>query len=143
VPHDNAKDAIEKIRPYVEGKTVIDVMNAVGENLGLTISCTTSTAEETQKKLPNAKVVKAFNTVFAQNQSTGIVAGEKLTAFIAEDDLQAKQTVAKLTQDIGFDPVDCGPLISARYLEAMAILIINLAYNYGLGPKMGYKLVKA
>ena len=81
--------------------------------------------------------------MFAQNQSTGKVAGEKLTAFIAGDDLKAKQTVAKLTQDIGFDPVDCGPLVSVRYLEAMGILIRNLAYNYGVGPKMGYKLVKA
>jgi len=143
VPHDNDIDAIEKIKPHVDGKTVIDVMNAVGENLGLAISCTTSTAEVTQKKLPNAKVVKAFNTIFAQNQSTGNIAGEKLTAFIAGDDLKAKQTVVKLIQDIGFYDVDCGPLISARYLEAIGILIINLAYKYGMGLKMGYKLVKA
>jgi predicted dinucleotide-binding enzyme len=45
-----------------------------------------------------------------------------LTAFVAGDDLKAKQIVAKLTRDIGFDPVDCGPLKAARYLEAMAIL---------------------
>lgn len=143
VPHGNANDAIEEIRPYADGKTVIDVMNAVGANSDLAISCTTSTAEETQKKLPKAKVVKAFNTVFAPNQSTGKVGGEQLTAFMAGDDLKAKQTVAQLTRDIGFDPVDCGPLKSARYLEAMGILIINLAYNYGMGNKMGYKLVKA
>jgi hypothetical protein len=51
--------------------------------------------------------------------------------------------VAQLTRDIGYDPVDCGPLKAARYLEAMGILIINLAYTYGTGNKMGYKLVKA
>jgi 8-hydroxy-5-deazaflavin:NADPH oxidoreductase len=143
VPHENANDARDEIKQFSEGKIVIDVMNAIGTNMGLGISCTTSSAEETQKRLPKAKVVKAFNTVFAQNQSTGEVAGEQLTAFIAGDDLKAKQTVAKLTQDMGFYPVDCGPLSSARYLEAMAILLINLAYNYGMGPKMGYKLVKA
>jgi predicted dinucleotide-binding enzyme len=109
----------------------------------LGISCTTSSAEETQKKLPQAHVVKAFNTVFAQNQSTGKVSNEQLTAFIAGDDLKAKQTAAQLTRDIGFDPVDCGPLKAARYLEAMGIMIINLAYNYGVGTKIGYKLVKA
>jgi len=143
VPHENANDAIEAIRPYADGKTVIDVMNAIGPKMDLGISCTTSTAEETQKKLPKAHVVKAFNTVFAPNQSTAKVSNEQLTAFIAGDDVKAKQTVAQLTKDIGFDPVDCGPLKAARNLEAMGNLIINLAYSYGMGNKIGYKLVKA
>lgn len=143
VPHNNADDAIEEIKPYADGKTVIDVMNAIGPNMELAISCNTSTAEETQKKLPQAHIVKAFNTVFAQNQSTGRVGNEQLTAFIAGDDLKAKQTVAQLTKDIGFDPVDCGPLKAARYLEEMGNMIINLAYTYGMGNKMGFKLVKA
>jgi len=143
VPYDNANDAREEIKPYADGKIVIDATNAIGANTELGISCTTSTAEETQKKLPKARVVKAFNTVFAQNQGTGKVGSEQLTAFIAGDDLKAKQTVAQLTRDIGFDPVDCGPLKAARYLDAMAVLIISLAYSYGMGPKIGYKLVKA
>ena len=143
VPYENADNAREAIKPFADGKVVIDVMNAVGENSELAISCTTSSAEETQKKLPKAKVVKAFNTVFAPNQSTGEVGGEQLTAFMAGNDEKAKQTVAQLTRDIGFDPVDCGPLKAARYLEAMAILIINLGYTYGMGNKIGYKLVKA
>jgi predicted dinucleotide-binding enzyme len=143
VPYENANNAIETIKQFADGKTIIDVMNAIGSNMDLGVSCTTSTAEETQKKLPKAHVVKAFNTVFAPNQSTGSVAGEKLTAFLAGDYLKAKQTVAKLTKEIGFDPVDCGPLKAARDLEAMGNLIINLAYKYGMGNKMGYKLVKA
>ena len=143
VPHENANDAIEEIRPYADGKIVIDVMNAIGKNMELGIKCTTSSAEETQKKLPKAHVVKAFNTVFAKNQSTGKVGKEQLSAFIAGDDLKAKQTVAQLTRDIGFDPFDCGPLRAARYLEAMAIMIINLAFERQLGTKIGYKLVKA
>jgi predicted dinucleotide-binding enzyme len=142
VPHENADNARENIKPYSDGKTVIDVMNAIGENMDLGISCTTSTAEETQKKLPKAHVVKAFNTVFATNQSTGKAGDEQLTAFYAGDDVGAKETVAQLTRDIGFDPVDCGPLKSARYLEAMGILIINLAFKYHLGNKTGFKLVK-
>ena len=143
VPHENADNAIENIKPYVDGKIVIDVMNAIGPNMNLGISCTTSTAEQTQKKLPQAYVVKAFNTVFAPNQSTARVGKEQLTAFIAGDNLGAKQTVAQLTKDIGFDPIDCGPLRAARNIEAMENLIINLAYKYGMGNKMGYKLVKA
>ena len=117
-------------------------MNAVGTNLELTISCTTSAAEEIQKKLPKAKVVKAFNAVFAKNQSSAKVGLEKLSAFIAGDDLNAKHIVGKLTKDIGFEPIDCGPLKSARYLEAMGILIINLGYNYKMGVDIGYRLTK-
>jgi len=143
VPHNNSVDAIENVRPFADGKTVIDVMNALGPKMELGISCTTSSAEETQKKLPNAFVVKAFNTVFAKNQSTARVGNEKLTAFIAGDDTDAKKTVAKLTGDIGFDPVDCGPLKNARYLEAMGNMLINLAYTYGMGTDIGYKLAKA
>ena len=143
VPHGSANDAVEAIRPYADGKIVIDVMNAIGPNMELGINCNTSSAEETQKKLPSAHVVKAFNYVFAQNQSTGKAGKEQLTAFIAGDDLKAKQTVAQLAGDIGFEPVDCGPLKAARYLEAMAIMIISLAYSYGMGTKIGYKLVKA
>jgi 8-hydroxy-5-deazaflavin:NADPH oxidoreductase len=143
VPHGNADEAINEISPFTEGKIVIDVMNAVGPRGDLGIICTTSTAEETQKKLPKARVVKAFNTVFASNQSTGKIGSEQLTAFIAGDDSKAKQTVARLTRDIGFDPVDVGPLKAARYLEAMGIMIINLAYSYGMGPKIGYKLVRS
>lgn len=143
VPHENANDAIESLGRFADGKTVIDVMNAIGPKMDLGISCTTSSAEETQKKLPKAHVVKAFNTVFAANQSTAKLGSEQLTAFIAGDDSKAKQTVAKLTKDIGFDPVDCGPLKAARYLEAMGIMIINLAYTYGMGNKIGYRLVKA
>ena len=143
VPHNNSVDAIENVKPFADGKTVIDVMNALGPKMELGISCTTSSAEETQKKLPNAFVVKAFNTVFAKNQSTARVGNEKLTAFIAGDDADAKKTVAKLTGDIGFDSVDCGPLKNARYLEAMGNMLINLAYTYGMGTDIGYKLAKA
>ncbi len=143
VPHDNTDDAVEAIKPYVDGKTVIDVTNAIGANMDLGIDCATSTAEQTQQKLPKAHVVKAFNTVFAPNQSTAKVGSQQLSAFYAGDDAEAKQTVAQLTRDMGFDPIDCGPLKSARYLDAMGILIINLAFKNGMGTNIGYKLVKA
>ncbi len=142
VPHNNLNDAIKEIKPYTNGKIVIDVTNAIGPNNELAIDCTTSTAEETQKQLPQAKVVKAFNTVFAANQNTGKIGNQQLTAFIAGDDLNAKQTVAQLTHDIGFDPLDVGPLKTARVLDAMGNMIINLAFTYGMGTKIGYKLVK-
>ncbi len=143
VPFDNIEDAVEKIKPFADGKVVIDATNAVNENLELSISCNTYSAEETQRRLPKARVVKAFNTVFATNQGVGKIGNEQLTAFIAGDDMKAKQTVAGLTIDIGFDPIDVGPLKSARYLDGMAMMLMQMAFQRGMGTKIGYKLVKA
>ena len=95
-----------------------------------------------QKKLPKARVVKAFNTVFAANQSTGRIGKEQLTLFVAGDDAEAKQTVMQLGRDIGFDSVDAGLLRSARYLEPMAILLMTMAFSLKMGTGIGYKLVK-
>ena len=142
VPHSAAADTTKAVGSAADGKTVIDVSNALTENMELAIGFTTSAAEEIQRMLPKAHVVKAFNTVFAQNQSIGKVGNEQLTLFVAGDDAKAKQTVMRLGKDIGFEPVDGGPLKAARYLEPMAILMINLGYDLGMGNRIGYKLVK-
>jgi len=143
VPFENVTEAAKTIGSLANGKILLDVTNAIGENMTLAIGCTTSAAEELQKKLPKARVAKAFNTVFAQNQSTGKLGGQQLALFVASDDAKAKQTIMQLGRDIGFDPVDAGPLKSARYLEPMAMLLINLGYVLGMGAKIGYKLVRA
>ena len=121
---------------------MVDVSNALTSNMELAIGFTTSAAEEIQKKLPKARVVKAFNTVFAQNQSSGRIGNEQLTLFVAGDDAEAKQTVMQLGSAIGFDPVDAGPLKTARYLEPMGLLMISLGYDPGMGTNIGFKLVK-
>lgn len=143
IPHDATKSVVEEVGSATDGKTVIDITNPLTENKELAIGFTTSAAEEIQKMLPKAHVVKAFNTVFAANQSTGRIGNEKLAFFVAGDDARAKQTTMQLGADIGFDPVDVGPLKSARYLEPMGTLIISLGLVHGMGTKIGYKLVKA
>lgn len=142
VPFVAVKNVAQEIALTVKGKVVVDVTNVFDANDEWALGFSTSGAEELQKVLPNAPVVKAFNTVFAQNQSIGKVGTERLSAFIAGDDAEAKNKVMKLAQDIGFEPVDCGPLRSARYLEPMAMLIIDLAFDLRMGTKIGYKLVK-
>jgi hypothetical protein len=117
-------------------------MNPLAQG-GLALGFTTSAGEETQRLLPKARVVKAFNTVFAVNMPTGTVGGEKLTAFIAGDDKAAKGVVMKLASDIGFKPLDCGPMRNARFLEPMTALLIHLGYEQGRGTGMGFKLVEA
>lgn len=142
VPFSAVRDAAREIGSAADGKALVDVTNALGPNMELATGFTTSGAEELQRLLPQAHVVKAFNTVFAQNQSTGRVGKEQLSTFLAGDDSKAKQTVMQLAHDIGFDPIDAGPLRSARYLEPMAMLIIGLGYGMKMGTKIGFKLVR-
>jgi 8-hydroxy-5-deazaflavin:NADPH oxidoreductase len=142
VPFDNISDAAKTVGSLADGKTLIDVTNALDKNWDLAIGFTTSAAEKLKSYLPNARVVKAFNTVLAQNQSSGRINNEQLSLFVAGDDKEAKQTVMQLGKDIGFDSVDAGPLKAARYLEPMGVLNINLAYTLKMGPKIGYRLMK-
>ncbi len=91
--------------------------------------------------LSKAKVVKAFNTVFAKHMHTGRINGDRLTVYVAGNDDNSKQEVMKLAEDIGFEAVDAGPLTSARYLEPEAMLHIFLAYKMGPGPNFGERMV--
>ncbi len=141
-PYTEVQSTAKEIGSAADGKTLIDATNAIGPDGDLAVGFKTSAAEELQKMLPKAHVVKAFNTVFAQNQNTGRVGNQQLTAFVAGNDPKAKQKAMQLTRDIGFDSVDSGPLKAARYLEPMAMLIINLGYAYKLGTNIGFKLVK-
>jgi predicted dinucleotide-binding enzyme len=143
VPYPQIGNAAEEIGNGANGKVLVDVTNVIGNDGKMAVGCTTSGAEELQKRLPQARVVKALNTVFAQNMRTGKVGGEPLAAFVAGDDAPAKRTVMQLTKDIGFDPIDCGGLSCARYLEPMALQLVNLGYGQGLGADIGFKLVKA
>ena len=143
VPYHATRDAAKEIGSAADGKMLVDVTNALDQNGNLAVGFTTSAAEELQKLLPKSRVVKAFNTVFSQNQSIGRVGKEQLTAFIAGNEESAKQIVRKLSRGIGFEPVDVGPLKNARYLEPMAVMIIKLGYNLKMGTKIGFKLVKA
>ncbi len=142
VPHGAAAATAKELGSAADSKTVIDVSNALNEKGELALGLTTSAAEELQKMLPKAYLVKAFNTVFAANQSTGKIGKEQLTLFVAGDNAKAKQIVMQLGRDIGFDSVDAGQLKSARYLEPMGMLMISLGYGLGMGTNIGYRLVK-
>ena len=61
---------------------------------------------------------------------------------LAGDDADAKKTVMALASDLGFDPVDTGPLAMSRYLEPLAMLWINLAYAQGMGREFGFAMLR-
>jgi len=131
-------DAVDALRSAgdLQGKVVIDITNPLtSDYMGLTLGHETSAAEEIAKAIPGAKVIKAFNTVFAQVLSDGADFGDgrKVTVFIAGDSEQGKQTVRTLAESMGFDTVDAGTLKNARYLEPLAGLNIYLGYGAGLG----------
>ncbi len=141
VPFGALDEVVSTVGEAVSGKTVIDVTNALDANMNLAVGFTTSGAEELQRKLPKAHVVKAFNTVFAQHMNAGRLGDKQLTAFVAGDEAGAKKTVLELARGIGFDAVDAGPLKNARLLEPLAFLNIQLGYVLGMGTQIGFKLL--
>lgn len=140
VPFGAIDEVVTAVGARLEGKVVVDVTNALTEDMRLALGYTTSGAEELQKKLPGARVVKAFNTVFAQHMDTGRLGEQRLTALVAADDAAAKQAVRELAAQIGFDAVDAGPLRNARLVEPMAYLNIQLGYVLGMGTQIGFTL---
>lgn len=141
IPFSAIDEALETMGGAVKGKTLIDVTNALDNEMGLAVGCTTSGAEELQKKAPDAKVVKAFNTIFAQHQDSGRIGDEILTAFAAGDHEPARRDVLELAAAIGFDAVDAGGLRNARWLETLGYLNIQLGYEVGYGTGTGFRYI--
>jgi len=133
-------DAVEALRGAgdLNGKVVIDITNPLtADYMGLTIGHSTSAAEEIQKAFPQAKVVKAFNTVFAQVLAEGPkLAGATVPVYFSGEDSAAKETVKQLIQSMGFLAVDAGGLKNARYLESLAGLNIYFGYGAGRGTSI-------
>jgi len=137
IPFDAAADAIAAAGG-LEGKIVIDITNPLtADYSGLTIGHSTSAGEEIQKLAPKAKVVKAFNTIFASVLQAGGKIGDKpATVFIAGDDAAATQAVEAVVAKSGFVPVQVGGLSVSRYLEPVAGLNIQLGYMRGFGTEI-------
>ncbi len=140
VPFGAVPDVVKTAGSAWAGKTVIDVTNALTDDMQLALGYTTSGAEELQEAVPDARVVKAFNGIFAQHMSTGRLNGQQLTTFVAGDNEEAKKQVLELAKGIGFDAVDAGPLQNARLLEPLGYFNIQLGYVLGLGPDIGFHL---
>jgi predicted dinucleotide-binding enzyme len=145
VPYGAVKEVLTEIKPLLRGKTVIDATNALSADFSsLTLGFTTSAAEEIAKLVPDAHVVKAFNTVFAQvyESQNPKVQGKAISVFVAGDNTEAKEKVEALIAKMGFDVVNAGPLSCARNIEPLAMLNISLGYAQGLGTSMGFALLR-
>ena len=98
----------------VAGKVVIDAMNPYRESGGTYDLGESSSSEETRKRLPGARLVKAFNTIYFRHLATAgrpdLPDDERRAIFVAGDDEQAKAVVASLIRELGFAAVDGGTL---------------------------------
>jgi predicted dinucleotide-binding enzyme len=142
VPWAAAKEALASCGD-ISGKTVVDCTNPVLPTLeGLKFGGTTSAAEQLQELAAQARVVKAFNTIGAPLLGNATFDGLKADGYYCGDDAAAKSAVAPLIAAAGLRPFDAGPLRNARYLEAMAMLWIDLALKRGRGPSFGFRTLE-
>ncbi len=115
-------------------------MNA--DNSGLVVAHTSSGAEALATKVPKASVVCAFNTVPSE-VLFGVFEARRKTPrpsiVYCGDDAGGKRIAAELIRDVGFDPVDAGPLRTARYTEPFALLVGQLAYGGEGSPALAYR----
>lgn len=118
--------------PALAGKVVVDIANPVKADFsGLAIGHTTSSAEELQSAAPQAKVVKAFNTIFAGLFDLPSAETADVPVFVAGNDEAAVAAVSELVGLAGFAIEQTGSLDASRLLEPLGML--NIRFGYGLG----------
>jgi 8-hydroxy-5-deazaflavin:NADPH oxidoreductase len=156
-PSDAARDA-DAVLLAVHWSRVSDVLKQSGElsskivmtcslsmnadNTELLIVHKFSGAEELQRMIPKARVISVFNTVpsevlfdvYASRHKSG-----RPSLVYCGEDSKTKELVANLMRDVGFDPVDAGPLQIARYTEPFAMLVAQLAYSGKEGAELSYR----
>ena len=142
VPYEAEKEVAGKIREVANQKIVISIANPLNESYdGLLTAPDTSAAEELQKLLPNSKVVKAFNTTFAADFASPVIAGKQVDAFVVGNDENSVQTVAELVKTVGFNPIIAGGLSVSRTLENMTLLMIQLTMKHNYNWLAGWKVL--
>jgi predicted dinucleotide-binding enzyme len=136
-------DDVLKQAGDLSGKVVVTrSLPMKADDTALVIGHTTSGAEELSKKVRRAKIVSAFGTVPSEVFFAVFEARRKAkrpSMAYCGDDRGAKAIAATLISDIGFEPVDAGPLRIARYMEPFTLLMGQLAYEGDDGPEIAYR----
>lgn len=142
VPWQAAQDAVQHAG-NLAGKILLDCTNPLKADFsGLEIGHTTSAGEMVAQWAAGAHVVKIFNTTGANIMADAQFSSQLPAMFYCGDDVTAKQVAAQLAAELGFDPVDAGPLTQAPLLEAVAWLWITMAFKYSAGTNIAFALLK-
>ena len=143
IPWDQTRAVLQASASDLDGKVVMDCINPLTSDLaGLELGFDTSAAEQIAQWFPQARVVKAFNTLSAATMADATYGDQQASMFYCGDDAEAKATVKQLAEQLGFDAIDCGPLKLSRQLEPLAMLYVHLAVFEGWGGDCAFKMLK-
>jgi len=144
--HWSSVDEVLQQAGTLEGKTLISCsLPMSADDTALIVGHSSSGAEELARKVPRARVVAAFSTLPSEVLFSVFDARGKAdppSLVYCGDDEQAKELAARLMRDVGFDPVDAGPLRIARYTEPFSLLMAQLAYECGSSPQLAYRFAR-
>ncbi|MFB6105122.1 MAG: NADPH-dependent F420 reductase [Halobacteriaceae archaeon] len=126
VPAAAATDLATSLSDALAGTTIVDPTNEYPN-----ATADRSVAERIAAAAPDARVVKAFNTIGANRLDDPVIDGQPVSMFVAGDDPDARDTVAGLADDVGFAPVIAGGLPAADHLENLARFWIDLSTEFG------------
>ncbi len=126
----------------LSGKVLLDCTNPLTAQFNaLVVGMSSSGAEQVAQWAPGARVVKMFNTIGYNIMDNPRFGDAAATLFYCGDDADAKSVARDLGAQLGFDPVDAGPLTQARVLEPFALLWISLAFG-GQGREIAFRLMR-
>ncbi|WP_298542019.1 NAD(P)-binding domain-containing protein [uncultured Aquimarina sp.] len=140
IPYSAMNQVLVDNKERLEGKIVVDITNAINiDDWSPVFLGEDSGGEQTSRLLPESKVVKAFNTIFADvmKPEKQLFNDQKISAFIASDDIEASTVIKGLADEIGFSGLIVGGIKNARHLEAIAHLNIAIAMSGG-GTDAGF-----
>jgi 8-hydroxy-5-deazaflavin:NADPH oxidoreductase len=142
VPYQAERELANQMRDLVTQKIVVSISNPLNDTYdALVTDPDTSAAEELQKALPDATVVKSFNTVFAADYAQPDIDGKKVDAFIAGDDERAVEEMEEIVKAMGLNPLVAGSLSTSRTLENMQLLLIQLNMKNNYNWRAGWKIL--
>jgi 8-hydroxy-5-deazaflavin:NADPH oxidoreductase len=133
IPWPAAGEVLESVEDW-GGRIIIDATNRFG-------AAERSAGEDAARLAQGARVVKAFNIIGAEHYLDPVFNGERASMLLCGDDADAKRVVAQLCEEMGFDPVDAGPLALAGTLEEVARLWVMMARG-GTGRNIAFRLIK-
>ncbi|MBN9141601.1 MAG: NADPH-dependent F420 reductase [Micrococcales bacterium] len=144
VPYPAVDELLANYGDQLAGKTVVDITNPLDFATfdGLVVPADSSAAAVIAAKVPDAHVVKAFNTNFAATLASGLVGDQPTTVLVAGDDQGAKDALLAVVRAGGLRGEDAGSLSRARELEALGFLQLTLAVGEKIGWNAGFALVK-